>query len=191
VRGLLLLCCHLSDRTQNGARRSGKAGDWLGVLKAAAALCVLALPCLGQWETFEIRFEGVGCSSCIESLPGRVQRLRGVESAEVGASSGILRVKLAAENRVRLEQVRDMIEQDGTKARSAMVSGRGQLRQEAGQWLFRIPSQNVDYLLEAGKGMEAGSNVVLSGAIENLRPSDGPIRIKAKTARRGDNSPTR
>ncbi|MBK5292918.1 MAG: heavy-metal-associated domain-containing protein [Acidobacteriia bacterium] len=143
-------------------------------------LLCLAFPCLGQWESMEIRFEGVGCSSCIESLPGRLRRLRGVESAEVDAAAGNLRIRLTAENRVRLEQVRDMIEQDGTKARSAVVAGRGQLRQEGGQWLFRTPAQSVDYVLESSGSLEPGNSVAVAGVIENLRPDNGAIRIKGR-----------
>src|SRR5436190_23389080 len=100
-----------------------------------ALLILLAAPCWAQFRSMEITFEGIGCASCMESLPGRMQRLRGVESATIDAQRGVLKIQLAEQNRVRLEQVRDMIEQDGTKAKSATITVKGDLAQTDGKWV--------------------------------------------------------
>src|SRR5262249_34718168 len=100
---------------------------------------VAALPGWAQFRSIEVTFEGIGCASCMESLPGRMQRLRGVESATVDAPRGVLKIRLAEQNRVRLEQVRDMIEQDGTKTKAATVEVKGELAQVDGKWVLQPP----------------------------------------------------
>jgi cation transport ATPase len=136
------------------------------------------LPALAQFRSIEITFQGIGCASCIESLPARVQRMRGVESASVDAARGILKIELAAENRMRLEQVRDAIEQDGTKTVKATVRVKGEVAQVDGKWMLRPAGLSASYEIE-GKAPAAGSHVVV-GEVTKLRPdSGGTIVIRA------------
>ena len=142
-----------------------------------AMLILLAAPCLAQFRSMEITFEGIGCASCMESLPARVQRLRGVESATVDAQRGVLKVQLAEQNRVRLEQVRDMIEQDGTKVKTASISVKGDLARVDGKWVLQPPSLPTSYEVEAASA-SAGTFLV-SGEVVKLRPEAGRLVIKA------------
>lgn len=139
-----------------------------------------ALPCVAQFRSIEITFEGIGCAGCIDSLPSRMQRLRGVESAAVDAEHGILKVQLAAENRVRLEQVRDLIEQDGTKATKAMVRLKGDLAQQDGKWSLRPNGVSTTYKVESsGASALAAGTYLVVGVVAKLRPDSGPIVIAA------------
>ena len=142
-----------------------------------ALLILLAAPCRAQFRSMEIAFEGIGCASCMESLPGRMQRLRGVESATVDAQRGVLKIQLAEQNRVRLEQVRDMIEQDGTKTKSATITVKGGLAQTDGKWVLQPPSLPASYEVEAASPV-AGTFVV-TGVVIKMRPESGRLAIKA------------
>ncbi len=144
---------------------------------------LFAAPLAAQLRSVDLTFEGVNCASCVESLPARIQRMRGVESATVDAAKGILSVKLAAENRVRLEQIRDAIEQDGTKARQASISAKGTLVEQAGRWLFKLPNggSQFEVLLDAAApsaqySLKAGATMI-SGTVKNLRPDAGPMAM--------------
>jgi copper chaperone CopZ len=148
-------------------------------MKLVLLSLVAAWPCLAQFQSMEIAFEGIGCASCVESLPARIQRMRGVESATVDAEHGTLKVQLAAQNRVRLEQVRDMIEQDGTKAKKAVVRVRGELSQVEGRWVLRLTGLETTYEIEgAGPSPSAGAYLV-TGDIATLRPESGRLVIRA------------
>jgi cation transport ATPase len=142
-------------------------------------LWALAAPCFGQFVSMEFRFEGIGCASCMESLPERVKRLRGVESAAVDAEHGTLKLRLAAANRVRIEQVRDMIEQDGTKTRSAEVEVRGQVLREDGKWILQPAGVSARYEILGGIESAAGTYVVI-GTMDRLRPEAGNLIIKPR-----------
>ena len=140
-------------------------------------LWLIAAPAMAQFRSMEIAFQGVGCASCIESLPSRVQRIRGVESASVDARQGILKLTLAAENRVRIEQVRDMIEQDGTRADRAVVRVQGALSQREGKWILQPRGVAASYEVK-GRLPPSGSYVV-TGDIAKLRPEQGILVITA------------
>lgn len=100
-----------------------------------------------------MKFEGVGCASCIESLPPRIRRMRGVEDVSVDAASSVLKVRLAESNRVRLEQVRDAIQQDGTKVTAAAVTLRGTVTPREGKLVIEPAEGGAAYVLES-KGVE-------------------------------------
>ena len=127
-------------------------------------LLLLALPAFGQFRSIEITFEGMGCASCIESMPARMKRMRGVESATV--EGNILKMTLAEQNRVKIEQVRDAIEQDGTKTKRASVVVMGELRREGDQWLLKTPGSS--YKLEYSGALSEGAHLV-RGEIEGMR----------------------
>ncbi len=137
----------------------------------------MAWPLCAQFRTIDISFEGVGCASCIESLPARMQRIRGVESATatVDGRTGILQLKLAAQNRIRLEQVRDAVEQDGTKVKKATVSVAGTLTFEAGKWLLS-PGGSATYEI-AAEHPEAG-RVEVQGIVADVH-APSPLLIRA------------
>lgn len=135
-------------------------------------LIALAVPAFGQFQSAEIRFEGIGCEPCLASLPDRLGRVRGVESAKVELEAGLVRVKFAEQNRVRIEQLRDIIQQDGTKAVSAVVTVRGEITQVEGRSVLRFPSANVIYLLSG----ERVSGDLVIGKITNLR-AESPLMI--------------
>src|SRR5690242_13912748 len=131
-----------------------------------ALLILLAAPACAQFRSMEIAFQGIDCASCMESLPSRLHRIRGVESASVDAHRGVLKVQLAEQNRVRLEQVRDMIEQDDTKVKSAAVTVRGELSQVDGKWVLQPPALPASYEVEAAA--PAAGTVTVSGDVANV-----------------------
>src|SRR5689334_22378492 len=132
-------------------------------MKLLPLILLAALPALAQFRSIQITFEGIGCASCMDSLPSRMQRLRGVESATVDAQHGILKIQLTEQNRVRLEQVRDMIEQDGTKTRTAAVTVKGELSQVDGRWVLQPPSLPTAYEVEAAS--PAAGTYIVSGEV--------------------------
>lgn len=146
---------------------------------ASILLVLCAIPALAQFESIDLRFEGVGCASCVESIPARIQRLRGVESVTVDAAASLVKIRLAPANRIRLEQVRDLIEQDGTKVRSAHVAVRGEIASEAGSWMLQPAGGTARYRLPSGDWKQGETCRVL-GSIADLRPEGGIMTLTGK-----------
>jgi copper chaperone CopZ len=124
-----------------------------------------------EFRWIEQEFGGLECASCAESIGTRLKRLRGVESVEVDAAAGRVRITLAAENRVRLETVRDSLKGVGYTPGPARVRVRGTAEQAEGEWLFRVQGLDGAYRLAGEKRPAAGEMVVVEGKVpEQARP---------------------
>lgn len=108
-------------------------------------LGLLALPLFAELHVLRVEFESSGCVPCVESLEGRLRRMRGVEEVKLVAES-TLGVKLAADNRVRLETVRDYVEQGGGKVRRIALEATGKVVD--GQ--FELAGSGIKYRLDGG-----------------------------------------
>ena len=149
-------------------------------MRIVAMLILTAVLAPAQFRAIEVHFEGIGCATCIESLPARLQRLRGVTSAQVDTQKQILKVELASTNRVRVEQVRDALEQDGTKTINAIVQVGGELSSSAGKWILKPPGVPTTYEVTGAvpSNLEPGKYLV-TGRILKLRSDRGPLNIEA------------
>jgi copper chaperone CopZ len=156
---------------QNLRRRAGLA---------AVVAIVMALPASAQLRTLTVSFDGIGCASCVASLAPRLKRLRGVEAAEVDAVKGCVTLRLAPENRVRIEQVRDAIEQDGTRATHALVEATGRVVPDGEEWFLEIPGVAVRYRL-AGSNWREGTATIRVETTE-LRPATPPLTLRQREA---------
>jgi copper chaperone CopZ len=148
-------------------------------MKLALLLLIsCAIPSLAQFRTIEMTFKGIGCASCIESLPERLRRLRGVESAVIDDQAGTVTVRLATKNRVRLEQIRDFIEQDGTKAVKAAVEVAGEVTKSDGRWILEPASLGTQYELEGTELAIAAGPKRIWGEAPALHPASGRMIIR-------------
>jgi hypothetical protein len=149
-------------------------------MTARILLVVLAaIPAAAQFRAIEVKFQPSECATCTASLPERLKRFRGIETAAVDAAAGVLRVKLAAANRVRLEQIRDALEQDGSKARSAAVEVTGEVSKEGATWIFTPAGVGARYRLE-GAGPELAAGIRTIRGDSSLRPADGALAIRVR-----------
>jgi hypothetical protein len=106
--------------------------------------------------------------------------MRGVESATVDSKKGVLTIRLARQNRVRLEQVRDFVEQDGTRATKAVVRVSGELSRESGKLMLQPPGLPTNYEIDSG-GAKLDTGVhVITGTATELKPPSGTIVIRTE-----------
>ncbi|MCP5112659.1 MAG: heavy-metal-associated domain-containing protein [bacterium] len=136
-------------------------------MRPVLVLLAAALPLGAEFLQLEVQFEGVGCASCIESLEGRLGRVRGVERVEVDAGRSLAMLDLAPENRVRLGPLLSRITQDGTRIVQTSVVARGTIETGEPGLLFRPTGLKRAYRLELG---EAVSKIVpRTGATYKVR----------------------
>ncbi len=145
---------------------------------ALLLLIVCANPSPAQFRSVSIAVRGVGCASCMESLPERLRRVRGVESAEVNENKDTVTLRLAARNRVRLEQIRDFIEQDGTKAVKATVEVSGAVTRTEGVWILDPAGLNTQYQLEGTQPDLIPGTKIVQGDVPDLHPASGRVTIR-------------
>lgn len=148
------------------------------------SLLALTAPVFAQFTSIEIRFRDIGCASCVDSMPARIQRMRGVEHVSVDPAKSQLTIRLAPSNRIRLEQVRDALEQDGTKTLSASVRVSGMIGKEGGGWILRPANLPSAYGIDLREAPPAVREAIKDGPFEidgdtvELRPAEGPVRLR-------------
>jgi cation transport ATPase len=114
------------------------------ILIAALAACTANAELL----KIEIGFGGMECASCAEFIESRMTRNRHVQSVHMDKEKGILRLELKAGNALRLDQVRDLVQQSGFTLKSVAVSARATV-QPGGA--VRIPESGQEFRTRDGK----------------------------------------
>lgn len=134
------------------------------MFRLTALLLVLAGALPAQFLEFQIRFDAGGCVSCAESLKGRMQRVRGIETVTLDLERGMIHLELTADNRVRLVPLMSRIEQGGARALETKLKAQGVVVEDgSGQKL-------------ALQGAATGQTYTLSGDTHGLQ---GPVVIEA------------
>ena len=144
-------------------------------------LILFAATLNAEYRQIDIQVKDLDCASCVSSLTGSLKKIRGVEKAEIGMADGSVRLLLAAENKVTLEQIRDKIKGAGFTPRDAKVVVRGKPLTDSGRWQFTIEGTNQTYLLTTSDNgliakLQGGGMVTVDGvcpAMEN--PREQPI----------------
>ena len=111
--------------------------------------------CLGaEFVRIDVAFEDIGCASCLESLQGRLERVRGVERVEIDAPNGLATVFLSEGNRVRLAPLLARVTQDGTKTLRTHVEVRGTVATGAAGLAFTPSGLTQSYRLRVPAGIQ-------------------------------------
>jgi len=108
---------------------------------------------------FEIAFQDTGCVTCLESLQGRLERVRGV--SQVTVEQGVARLSLDPGNRVRLNPLLARISQDGTKITSVDTKVRGLVARAT----LTVSGQDQTLRLKSQTAVASGDQT-LEGRIE-------------------------
>ena len=144
--------------------------------RLAALLLLGALAAPAQFLEFRVRFDDGGCLSCAESLEDRLRRVRGVERVTLDVKRGIVEMKLAADNRVRLAPLMSRIEQGAAKALDTSLVARGELIDVAGVRQIELQGQAAGqvYLLEGDTGDQLGPAVIEADLLDAVA---GRLRV--------------
>lgn len=144
--------------------------------RLAVLLLLGALTAPAQFLEFRIRFDDGGCLSCAESIESRLQRVRGVETVTLDVERGIVELKLAADNGVRLTPLMSRIEQGAAKALETRLVAKGLLADGAGGRRLELQGEAAGqvYLLEGNTGGQLGPAVIEA---EVLDAAAGRLRV--------------
>lgn len=131
-----------------------------------------------QFLEFRVRFDDGGCLSCAESLEGRLQRVRGVVKVTLDVEQGIVELKLAADNSVRLAPLMSRIEQGAAKALETKLVAKGVLLGGADARKLELQGQAAGqvYLLEEYAGSAEGPVIVHAQVLD---ATAGRLRVES------------
>jgi len=129
-------------------------------------------------EQIDIKFTDSGCASCAESLIGRLQKVRGVDT--VKATGDGVEIRLKPDNRVRLQTLRDFVEQGGGKVTAMQLSARGIVEKDGEAYI--LTWQVAPYNLRlTGRHLDPGATIRVQGKVEDVRPASGVFSLLVLT----------
>jgi copper chaperone CopZ len=97
--------------------------------RAAVLALVVLVPASARAELRRAEFtlEGMDCAYCNGAMSTAVKKLDGVESVELIADKGVAVIRLKADNKVTLAQLRRVIKSVGYEAKAAAITARGRI----------------------------------------------------------------
>lgn len=120
-------------------------------------------PARAEFLHIEIFIRDMNCESCSATLAASLQRMRGVEKAEVDFKSATVRLDLAERNRIGVEQVWDAVKRVGFTPGETQVRVRGALKASR----LEVPEIGKTFEIQFHPGARApeGDSVELTGVI--------------------------
>lgn len=159
-------------------------------MRFAVLLLASALPLCAQFARIEIDFQDTGCASCIESLEGRLSRVRGVERVELDAEHGRVTLHLATDNRIRLTPLLSRITQDGTKIVRTSVVARGTITAVQEGHVLEFSGLGQSYALRFGENVlkgepQEGVIYEVEARVSGTEPGDVPLLMAESISPQG------
>jgi copper chaperone CopZ len=127
-----------------------------------------------EFLRIEVFIRDMNCPSCTETLVGAFKRMRGVEKVDVDFKAGTVRLELASQNRVGVEQAWDAIKRVGFTPGETKVTVRGNVKGAK----LEVPEVGKTFDLE-GRAAE-GEAVELRGVTGPPPDPRTPIVIKVQ-----------
>jgi copper chaperone CopZ len=139
---------------------------------------ILCAPAYAELLRVDQSFGGLECASCVDAIAKGIQRLRGVESAQVDAKAGAVHVVLREGNRVKIEAIRDAIKATGFTPGDAAIQARGRI----GDGKFVIEGTQQAFEIQP-PGSEAESGEATAEGIVPASAAGEPLRLRLRSLR--------
>ena len=130
-------------------------------------LMLIAAPMFAEFHTITIRYTPSGCIECAQSLEARLRKTRGVEELAFDPN-GVVTLRLAANNRVRLELIRDFTEQGGETIQRIEAEATGAIERDGGADTFVLSGTETRYPVTGAKA--AAARVRIAAHADKARP---------------------
>lgn len=136
-----------------------------------AILLLIGVCCVrAEFLHVQVSVRDMNCESCSESLGTILKRMRGVENVEVDYKASTVRLDLAPQNRISVEQVWDAVKRVGFTPGATKVDVRGVV----GGGRIEVREANKTYQLE---GRAPDGETEIKGATEPPPDPRTPIVI--------------
>jgi copper chaperone CopZ len=96
-------------------------------LVAVALMVLIPAPGRAELRQAEFKLPGMDCAYCNGAMSTAIKKLDGVESVELDAARGAAVIRLKADNKITLQQLRRVIKSVGYEAKGADITARGRI----------------------------------------------------------------
>src|SRR5688572_439965 len=127
--------------------------------RIAAALFLLTLapsPVFAELRTVKFTLAGMDCAYCNGAMNTAIKKLDGVESIELLQEKGTAEIRLKADNKITLREVRRIIKSTGYTPGDANITARGRIVVSGAQAAFDLLNGSTLQLVERPKEARDG-----------------------------------
>jgi copper chaperone CopZ len=153
-----------------------------------ALLAVLAIaPAIAhaEYTHVEMKIFGMDCATCAHGVRIGIERMEGVESAEISLERASANVKLRPDNHLSLEQFRKLIKFNGFSPKDATVTAKGTVVERGGKPAFQVSGTDSVLIIVPGKAA-SGAYKQLSDAL--AAKTTGGLEITGTVQKKNDGS---
>jgi copper chaperone CopZ len=145
----------------------------VSIVRTAILLLISACGVRAELLHIQVSVRDMTCESCSESLGSTLKRMRGVENVDIDYKAGTVRLDLAAQNRIGIEQVWDALKRVGFTPGATKVDLRGVV--SGGQ--IELREANKTYKIE---GRVPEGETELKGTTEPPPDPRTPVVIRVE-----------
>jgi copper chaperone CopZ len=142
-------------------------------MRVAILLLIGSCVIHAEFLHIQVSVRDMNCESCSESLSSILKRMRGVENVDIDYKAATVRLDLAPENRVSVEQVWDALKRVGFTPGATKVDVRGVV--SSGR--IEVREANKTYRVE---GRAADGETEIKGTTEPPPDPRTPIVIRVE-----------
>jgi cation transport ATPase len=126
-----------------------------GLLASFAILAIPPAPAHAEYRRVEMKIFGMDCATCAHGIRIGMEKIDGVESAEISLERASADIKMRPDNHVSLEQFRKLVKFNGFAPKEATVTARGTVVDRGGKPAFQV--SGIDSVLIVVPGKSATS----------------------------------
>jgi copper chaperone CopZ len=160
----------------------------LGLVTLCASLGVLTIaPAIAhaEFRHVEMKIYGMDCATCAHGVRIGIEKMEGVESAEISLERASADITLRPDNRLTLEQFRKLIKFNGFAPKDATITARGTVVDRGGKPAFQVSGIDTLLIIVPGKSASGGYKQ-LADALTAKKTS--ALEITGTVQRKGDGS---
>jgi len=141
----------------------------------AGCLAFASLAAHAQYEQVNLTVFGMDCAPCAHAIHVSMKGIPGVNTVDVDLNTGLVSIKLAAENNASMRQFNQAVEKNGFTHKDAEVIAKGKLTGTAGAFFLEVSGTPDRYALSP-----AAANIDLTSLLGKTVTVTGVVPQAAK-----------
>ena len=97
-----------------------------------------AAPAHAEYRRIELKILGMDCATCAHGVRVAMQKLDGVSTVELSLERAQAEIGLKPDNRLTLDQFRQVVKRNGFEPKQAVVTAIGTVRELGGRMVFEV-----------------------------------------------------
>jgi copper chaperone CopZ len=123
--------------------------------QALLLLLLSAAPAHAEYRRIELKILGMDCATCAHGVRVAMQKLDGVATVELSLERAQAEVGLEPDNRLTLDQFRQVVKRNGFEPKQAVVTALGTVRDAGGRMVFEVSGVPTPLVVSLDKSAPA------------------------------------